>query len=179
MKYPDIFLRAFAYLMNNEGYYSDDPNDAGGKTKYGISERFLRNSFKNGSLNVDLNNDGKIDDKDIYVMNVEHAKHIYYLEFWKRVEKIKHPELSIKVFDTAVNIGAKKAIKILQQIVGTIQDGIIGDQTISAIESQNANKILQDYCNEQALYYYKVAFYNKPRSDKFLKGWLNRAKKLP
>lgn len=179
MKYPDIFLRAFAYLMNNEGYYSDDPNDAGGKTKYGISSRFLQQGFKNGSLYLDLDFNGKIDDNDIYVMNVEHAKHIYFFEFWKKVEKIKHPELSIKVFDTSVNIGSKKAIKILQKLVGVQQDGIIGEKTLAAIDEKNANKILADYCNEQALYYYKIAFYNKPKSDKFLRGWLNRAKKLP
>lgn len=179
MKYSALFLRAFEYTLQNEGGYVDDPNDSGGKTKFGISMNFLKSSFKNGSIYADIDHNGTINDNDIYVLNEDHAKQLYFLEFWKKVEKIPHDVLAIKVFDAAVNIGLAKAIKPLQRLLNVKADGIVGPKTIQAIRTNNVNKILQQYIDLLKTYYYKVAFWNKPKSEKFLKGWLKRASRIP
>jgi lysozyme family protein len=37
--YSSKFLKAFEYLLKHEGGYSNDPDDAGGETKYGAAIR--------------------------------------------------------------------------------------------------------------------------------------------
>ena len=38
-----VFDKSFEVLMRVEGGYVDDPNDKGGKTKYGISQKSYPN----------------------------------------------------------------------------------------------------------------------------------------
>ena len=77
-----------------EGGYSNDPNDSGGETKYGISKK----SYPN---------------EDIKNMTLERAKKIYYENYWLKAgcQHMKWP-LNLIVFDTAVNCGRSRAEKL-------------------------------------------------------------------
>ncbi len=174
-----VFLRAFNFMLENEGGFVDDPNDSGGATHYGISEKFLKACYKRGSMWADINKDGKIDEKDIIKINKKQAQKIYEVEFWSKVKDIPNDLLAIKVFDASVNIGSREAIKRLQKVIGVKQDGIIGKQTIEAIKNMNINQIFNDYIESLKCYYYKICFWYKPKFDCFLKGWINRAERLP
>jgi lysozyme family protein len=129
-----------------------DPHDPGGTTKYGIDQR--------SHPNVDVVN-----------LTLEQAKDIYRTGEWMkcRCENLK-PGFDLAVFDAAVNIGANKAIKLLQQaICGTI-DGFIGPKTVAATNG-SAIDALYDYIDLREAYYRAL-----PQSlrTNFLNGWMNR-----
>lgn len=56
--YSDKFKHAVQVVLKHEGGFVNDKNDRGGATKAGISLRFLQKE------NIDINNDGKIDEQD-------------------------------------------------------------------------------------------------------------------
>lgn len=172
------FLRAFYFTLSNEGGYVNDKYDPGGATNHGISLAFLRDVYNRGFKSADVNRDGVVNHKDIEAISYTLVQQLYKMEFWDRVSMIPDDGLAIKVFDTGVNIGIRKAIILLQECLGVAQDGIIGPVTINAIKKGNHNLIMQKFIQRLENYYYKIVYFNKSM-DKFLKGWLNRAKRIP
>lgn len=161
------FEQAFETLMRHEGGYSDNPDDKGGETKFGIS--------KNSYPRLNIAN-----------LTLAEAKEIYKKDFWiaNRYDEINDQEIAKQIFDLAVNCGAKTSNKILQQAynflvnclesnsISLIADGCVGDRTLDAVnsfitEGQNAifliviERIAADY-------------YNGLRKQIFINGWLNR-----
>lgn len=174
----DTFDKAFNYLLKNEGGYSDDPDDKGGATNYGISLRFLKSLYTRGYRKADVNRDGIIDPKDIQELTLPIVKDMYRIEFWKPIEAIKNEILAIKVFDAGVNIGIRKAISILQGCLDVNVDGVIGPKTLKSLEKEKHGIILQAFIDRLCGYYYHIV-YTQPKQHKFLKGWLARAQRVP
>ena len=89
------FEDALKFVLKWEGGYSNDPNDPGGETKFGISKR----SYPN----LDIKN-----------LTLEQAKEIYLQNYWLKADcdKLTSP-LDIIVFDTAVNMGVSRAKEFL------------------------------------------------------------------
>lgn len=85
------FDKAFDFVIGAEGELTEDPNDPGGLTKYGISQRAYPK-------------------KDIRNLTLDDAKAIYKADFWDycHCDDIEYP-VDIFVFDTAVNMGVKSA----------------------------------------------------------------------
>lgn len=83
-------------ILKLEGGYVNDPDDAGGETKYGISK----------SANPDV---------DIPALTIDKAKEIYRDRYWNAIEAEKLPAaMRGPAFDAAVNQGVgwtKKALK--------------------------------------------------------------------
>ncbi len=146
------FNEAIGRVLKHEGGYVNDPQDAGGETKYGISKRAYP-------------------DVDIKNLTIEKAKNIYYQNYWLKSYADKLP-LDVRYihFDTAINCGLNRAAKILQESIGDIAvDGLIGSQTLSNAAKTNIYKYG----------IYRLRFYNylvskKPSQVKFIKGWTNR-----
>lgn len=176
----NIYDKAWGYVLENEGGYSEDQNDLGGATKYGISLRFLKGlPIDEG----DINEDGKIDEKDIQVLSLEEAKEMYKKHFWLSAscDKIEPARIAVKLFDMSVNFGVKTAVRILQKIVGTKQDGIVGPQTLCSINTMHEihqADLLKGLVNACIDRYRKIVE-EKPGQRVFLKGWLKRAKRTP
>ena len=63
----------------------------------------------------------------------------------------------------------KTAIKTLQKIVGTFQDGIIGSKTIKAANAKE--NALELFILARKSYYIKIAV---GKNAKYKNGWLNR-----
>jgi hypothetical protein len=81
----ESFDKAFEIVVGLEGGYSNDSNDPGGETKYGISKRY----------NPDI---------DIKNLTLEQAKQIYLERYWKPsgCDHALYP-MDICLFDGAVN----------------------------------------------------------------------------
>lgn len=161
------FDRAFRYTIQNEGGFSNDPHDAGGATRYGISSRLL-SSLKDCAI------------KDVRTLTLEDAKQIYKAEFYDKIKGDEFPSdrIVIKLFDTAVNVGVRTAVKILQTAINKMAarvavDGVIGRLTISATDT-----LLKAFVSEQ-INFYKTVAERIPTQRKFLNGWINRARRLP
>lgn len=121
------FEQAFQAVIGHEGGYVNDPRDAGGETKYGISKRAYP-------------------DEDIAGMTLDRARGIYKRDYWDRCQCDQLPAvLRMHVFDAAVNSGTTQAAKWLQLSVGTSADGVIGARTISAARWTDALQSVSRY----------------------------------
>lgn len=102
--WDDVFDR----LMGHEGGYSNDPNDPGGETKWGISKRAYPH--------LDIRN-----------LTREDAKAIYYRDFWQEINAKDLPDgVVFQLFDFAINSGIQTAIRYFQRALGVADDGIWG-----------------------------------------------------
>lgn len=163
MQYSEKFKAAVTIVLKHEGGYVNDPTDAGGETKYGISKR----SYPK----VDIKN-----------LTKEQATDIYYSDWWAPhpYEQMKHDKLAAKVFDTAINMGAKRAHRFLQEAANQAGakltvDGAIGPLSIKAINSLNGDVILSNFRKLQEQYYLDLIA-AKPSQVKYKNGWIKRAR---
>ena len=171
-----VFDSAFNYMLKNEGGFVNDSADKGGATKYGVSLTLMRQMFKNGSIWLDLNKDGTIDEKDVMILTLEDAKLVYFKEFWRPLASLSRffvVQIMIKIFDTAVNIGVRNAIKLVQRVIGTQEDGVIGKDTISKCVVFKGD-FISKYVEFLVKFYANIAVKN-PTQLRFLNGWINRA----
>ena len=95
MERKSNFDEALKFVLKWEGGYSNDPNDPGGETKYGISKR-------------------SYPELDIRKLTLKQAKEIYYQNYWLKsgCDKLPFP-FNIVVFDTSVNMGRRRAMEFL------------------------------------------------------------------
>ena len=157
----------FEYAVNlalaHEGGYVNDQDDMGGETKYGISKR-------------------SYPDIDIASLTIEQAKAIYRRDFWEkhRYNKIINITLAAKIFNIAINIGPRRANRLLQRALAAtgkrniIEDGILGIVSLTAVNSVDPLALIEAFKLETANYYKAIVVVRKDQS-KFLKGWLDRA----
>lgn len=180
------------FLLKHEGRdkVTNNPNDPGGWTKWGITLRYLKAigsiDPKDGFLLGDMDHDGDIDYLDIQLMTEEEATKIYKTQWWDRYKygQIENLQLAAKVFDFAVNAGAKQAGLILQRAYNGIdgidgrgglrlvEDGILGPKSFGAV-----NLLIEDDPQLMNATYklLMVQFYNGLKKEMFLSGWINRA----
>lgn len=163
---------AIPTVLRHEGGLVDNPNDPGGITNFGVSLRWL----KSKGLAGDINHDGDVDAQDIKIMTREDAM-AFYLKFWwepYRYQFIVAQMVATKVFDAAVNMGAPRAHRLAQGVVGLTQDGVIGPKSLAEINAMPSLKFLEAYQNAMAQFYRGIVASN-PARQQFLQGWLNRA----
>lgn len=153
------FKKAVELVLQHEGGYVNDPQDPGGETKYGISKRSYSRL-------------------DIKHLTRDMATQIYYDDWWNRhgYSMIADEELAAKVFDMAVNMGAKRAHMILQEALNRTTpwrlsvDGILGPLTLEAVNNHPYPPLLLAELRLGAISFYLGL--NKPR---FISGWIRRA----
>ena len=166
------FEQAFEEILGFEGGYSDDPDDRGGKTKFGITEATAKKAGYKGDM------------KDL---TLDMAKKMYYDLYWKQwgYDKITDHRIAIEMFDQAVNMGPVTANKNLQKAYNLLDrgkagdlkvDGIVGSMTLTYINRYPYQNDLMQLLNIlQAKYYIEIVESN-PSQDKFFRGWLQRTK---
>ena len=163
----DRFEKIFDYLLKVEGGYSNDKYDAGGGTKYGITEEDARDFGYKGDMQ-DLTKDFA---KSIYLKK-------YYLG--NKLDKVINNKVALSVCDWAVNSG-KNGIKNAQIAINQLTnanldaDGIIGNKTLEALNATDPEKFLRIYHDLQRIYYRSKVADDKTQ-ERFLTGWLNRVK---
>ena len=149
------FDQAFDKLMGFEGGYTDNPNDPGGETCWGVTKS---EAIANGYT-------GKMKD-----FPVELAKEIYYQKYWGKVQADQLPDvLRYAVFDAAVNSGPTQAAKWLQRAIGVSDDGVIGPKTITFVSCQNPDVVLRRMLSQRLIFMTSL-----PAWSTFSKGWARR-----
>ncbi len=139
----------------NEGGYVNNPNDMGGATNYGISSRWYPN-------------------EDIINMTPERASAILYRDYWLQPKMYLLPdEFSDIVFDDGVLQGQSRSVKHLQNALGIKADGIIGPDTINALNNSDYNIVKKGYIKNVYDRAENIAESN-PSQKEFLRGWKNR-----
>jgi lysozyme family protein len=137
--------------------YNKQPDDRGGETKFGISERYLGRSPKD--------------------LTLSEAKTLYRVDFWDGpgCEKVNERSkgLALMLFDCCVNQGVGAAIRLFQKAVGVTPDGVIGPITLGKITIDKEETILLDFALNRIERYNHLALVDKTQL-KFLGGWLIR-----
>lgn len=144
------------YNANGSVKVEHDPSDPGGTTKYGIDQR--------DHPEVDVAN-----------LTLQQAKQIYRLDEWARCrcEELKAP-WDLALFDTAVNIGSSRAVRMMQEALGVTVDGHIGPKTLAAAEASSITAV-ERFLDLREKYYRGLSLTLRAS---YLKGWLNRVANL-
>jgi len=168
------FEEAIKIVLDHEIGSTEDGyvEDHAGATKYGITLR---------SLDIDIDLDGDIDADDIRALDLEKSIEFYKRRWWDRYHygHINHDFIATKIFDLAVNMGARQAGKIAQRAlraygVTVVDDGILGPVSIKAINQAAPAKLLVAIRSEAAGFYRGLVI-KSPDYKTYINGWLNRA----
>lgn len=126
----DDFSRAIDFSLKWEGGLSDDPDDPGGITKFGISFRAHRHLGREGIKNL----------------TIEQAAEIYHAEYWKPIAGDELPwPLNLAVFDAAINTGVKRALTFLAR---------------ANVSQKGPKEKGQIVCNVRRAYYSNIVYKN-------------------
>jgi lysozyme family protein len=153
------FDKAIKKTLAHEGgaTVTNDATDAGGLTKYGISQRAY----------PELNIAG---------LTEKRAKEIYKADYWDMVrgDDIENQVIAESMFDFGVNSGPGRAIKLAQKASGAEPDGIMGMMTIRALLSMGTKTFINCYAIEKIKFYRDIVT-NNSSQKKYLLGWINRS----
>ena len=156
------FERALAVTLQFEGGYVDHPKDPGGATNRGVTTRVFHEWLRSqGSLPRDVRT---ITDAEIHA--------IYLGDYWRPAgcDGLAWP-LSLVMFDAAVNLGTRHAVRALQRGLGVPDDGVIGPVTLDAIQAGDAKELAARALWERLRRYKDVS---GGKLSVFLRGWLSR-----
>lgn len=145
-------------LERREGGFSNDPDDAGGRTYKGISE----------THNPDLWVDGPPSDAQV--------RERYEQRYVKGpgFDQVTYAPLREQLIDYGVNSGPYVAVQKLQEILQVTVDGVLGPQTLAALREARDTTVCNQLVAARVRMLGKIVVKN-PSQLKFLNGWLNRA----
>lgn len=125
----------FDAVLGKEGGYVNHPNDKGGPTKWGITEKVARAHGYKG---------------DMRELSRQSARQILEADYWygPRFDQVSDisPDIAAELCDTGVNMGPSVASKMLQRWLNAFNkggklypdldaDGRIGPRTINALRA--------------------------------------------
>lgn len=149
------FDQAFDRIMGHEGGYTNNPQDPGGETMWGVTKRVAVAHGYQGAM-ADLPR--------------ETAKQIAREAYWDRAQCSAYaPAISFQLMDAAYNHGIENAVRFLQRAVGVADDGDVGPHTLDAIGKRSVNDVLTLFNAERLDFYTKL-----PTWPDFGKGWARR-----
>lgn len=163
------FVSALPFVLRWEGGFVDHPKDPGGRTNKGITQAVYK-AWRVGQ--------GLSPDADVKAITDAEVDAIYETNYWLRARcDVLTDPLTLAQFDTAVNMGVGRAIRLLQGAVGCGVDGAFGSGTLKAVQSCDRETAVVRYCDAREEFYRRLAS-QKPDLAVFLKGWLNRLNAL-
>lgn len=149
-----IFCKLIEYILLSEGDYSNDPDDPGGPTKYGIALNYNKEILATMGI------------KDVKGLTYPQAKQIYYVKYWLAcgANYIHDESLAYMHFDTAVNCGVGTANIFLGRL----------SKNPKNYEANGKNEVLWLKLYIEYLSF-RMSYYTTIKGGlKFLRGWINR-----
>ena len=138
-------------LLGNEGGYVANPNDPGGVTNWGISQR----SYP--SL-------------DIAALTRDQAIAIYKSDFWDKIDGDAMPAgVGFQSLDFAVNSGIQTALRALQRAIGVADDGVFGPVSLAALKAADPADTIMRLLAERLMFMTGLSGWAS-----FGRGWARR-----
>ena len=166
------FDECLAHVLKSEGGYADHPADKGGATNFGVTQATY-DEFRTvqGAML-----------KSVEYIALPEVSAIYKSMYWDACRcGDMRPPLDHAVFDAAVQHGPKRAARWLQNMVCATPDGIIGEQTLCAVNNHLLRYTLHAMVDAYQRYratYYAAIIARDPTQKVFERGWRNRMASL-
>lgn len=152
------------------GVVTNDPDDSGGKTQWGLTEKDNPKEWADG------------------VVTKDEARAAFKQRYLAPFEGVKDSLLLHQLVDFAVNAGTTAAVKVLQQVVGVAADGQLGPKTLAAIDAYPRGRVFGvevpsfvmlnlAFRDARTLFYIGITK-RFPKNLKFLLGWVRRAQEF-
>lgn len=147
-----------------EAGWANDPDDLGGCTMSGCTLNTYRSFYGQDKTCEDLRK-----------MTEKEWDNIFKSGFWNKCkgDDIKNQSVAELLVDFAYMSGVRTAVKAIQKIVGSTQDGVMGPITIGMINRSNQMLLFYKLWTYRHDYFYKIVE-RRPVSGKFLNGWIKR-----
>lgn len=151
-----------------EGGYGWDRGDSGGPTKFGIT-----------CYDLAQHRHERMDSMQrwapiVRAMPLSEADDIYETKYAVQCcFNELGPGKDCVVFDFGVNSGSSRSIKHSQQIVGVHVDGILGPQTLAAINAYGPQKFINELCEDRLRFLRGLGIWST-----FGRGWKSRVEDL-
>lgn len=153
------FEACLAFTLNEEGGFTNDPQDPGGATNMGITLATLSHWRGDDCVPNDVRN-----------LTRSEATEIYYGLYWQALQCGALPMgVDLQVFDFGVNAGAGRSAKMLQAALAVTTDGLVGPVTVHAACDADAGFLVGRLSDQQEVYYRAL-----PTFSSFGVGWLSR-----
>jgi len=158
------FPQALAWVHLSEGGNSDDPDDPGGRTSRGITQR---------EYNAYLTVMGFTPNTDVWNASQSQINDIYRKSYWLPYCPALMFGLDYSFFDEAVNTGPHEAALILQRALNVTADGHIGIVTMAAAKTADISATIDAFAHQRVAVYKQIEA-ARPTSVKYDKGWMAR-----
>ena len=156
------------FILRWEGGYSNDPDDSGGATNKGITIATFRHYY---GVNATI--------QQLKALTDDQWMHIYLCGFWNlfKADNIANQSVANICVDWAWASGTGTAIREVQALLGVAVDGVVGVQTLTAINRANQRHLFAKIQSARLRFVEGVVRRN-PRKRKFLVGWRKRINSL-
>ena len=164
---PDPFLAAMRRVFAHEGGYVDHPDDPGGATNLGITRRTLADWRGVTPFTA-------LPKSEVRRLTRTEATEIYRARYWQTVQgDALPPGVAYALFDFAVNSGTRRAVRTLQEIVGTTPDGIMGGMTLSAVLRRDSAELVRQLSARRLSFMQRLRHWRH-----FGRGWTRRVNEV-
>lgn len=169
----DALEFAFNYVFANEGGYTNNPNDSGGPTKFGITIKTLCewHGCQQSS-------------KDVQALDIETAKKIYEKNYWTPLgcHEIQSVGVATCLFDTGILYGITAARALADRVAvickSPVKSMLSSDERlIASINAIDPGEFITTY-RMLVLSRIDWIIHNNQRDVVFRRGWSNRADRL-
>ena len=155
---------SLAVILKEEGGNDDDPHDHGGRTSRGIIQREW-DTWRATHAGLPT---------DVWEAPQDQIDAIYREQYWNPYCDSLPAGIDLCFFNACVNSGRIQAVKELQRALGVQADGMLGMQTMQAVNSAHSTVDLIHLICEQRRAFYR-ALKQFPR---YGKGWLARTDRV-
>ena len=158
------FDTCMAFVLEQEKGFVNNEKDPGGMTNLGVTAKVWEEWVGH-----------PVDEKQMRSLLPADVTPLYQRKYWNACRCSELPTgIDLCVFDTAVNSGPGRAIKLLQSCLGVSVDGAIGNNTLSAIKQFSGSSLvhlIDEYCGARHAYLISL-----PTFGTFGKGWTTRVR---
>lgn len=155
----DIFDLAIRLLLRHEGGFVNNPKDPGGMTNLGVTKR-----------SWEAHKGHSVTEADMRALTPAAVQTFYKRRYWDAINGDDLPKgVDFCLFDTCVNSGPKRAVLLLQAVLGVTQDGVLGPATLKAVSLWPAKDLITQYSAARLSFMRSL-----PTWDTFGKGWKKR-----
>ena len=146
-------------VLKSEGGFVNNPKDPGGMTNLGVTKAVWEEFVGH-----------PVSEADMRALTPEKVAPMYEQKYWRPCYGEVLPRgLDFVVFSMAVNAGTGRSVKLLQQSIGCVPDGVIGPTTRSLISASDTPTLISKFSECRREYYRSLKTF-----PIFGAGWLKR-----